>query len=269
MRQRPVGARPGRDGGLHGHRRDGPALVAALAAGFLASGCLPQSATVQSRGIADLYVVFLAIGAVVMVAVYGPLTWSILRHRRRDDTLPEQVRGNARLEFIWTAIPAVTVVALFVLTFMALARADAAPTPETETGGGGVQPGAQGGQPLALAVEAFRWGWTFSYPNEGITMSGVTGTAPEIVVPVGQPVQVTLTAADVEHAFYVPAFLFKRDAVPGRPSTFFLTVERPGYYGGQCAEFCGTYHSQMPFGVRAVPPAEFASWLQTQRGTQP
>ncbi len=248
--------------------------VGASVAAVLAAGCLPQSATAQSRGIADLYVLFLAIGGVVMAVVYGPLTWSILRHRRRDDTLPDQVRGNARLEFVWTAVPAVTVVALFVMTVIALARADAAPTPETETGGGGAQPGAQGGTqgaagPIALAVEAFRWGWTFSYPNEGVTVSGVTGSTPEVVVPVGQPVQVTLTAADVEHAFYVPAFLFKRDAVPGRPSSFYLTVERPGYYGGQCAEFCGTYHSQMPFAVRAVPPAEFAAWVASQRSPQP
>ena len=256
-------------------RRPGTGRVAAVlaAAPLIVAGCIPESATTQARGIADLYVIFLAIGAVVMAVVYGPLTWSIIRYRRRDETLPNQVRGNARLEFIWTAIPAVTVAVLFVLTVLALARADAVPTPETEANAGG--PGASGqatgagGGSVDLDVEAFRWGWRFSYPDEGVTVSGVTGVAPEVYLPVGRPVRVTLTAADGVHAFYVPGFLFKRDAVPGTPSTFYLTVERAGFYGGQCAEFCGTYHSRMPFGVRAVPPAEFAAWLESRRGAQP
>ena len=64
------------------------------------------------------------------------------------------------------------------------------------------------------------------------------------------------------HAFYVPRFLFKRDAIPGRPNEFEFTVDEPGTYGGQCAEFCGVYHDRMLFTVRAVTRAEYEAWLR-------
>jgi cytochrome c oxidase subunit 2 len=83
-------------------------------------------------------------------------------------------------------------------------------------------------------------------------------------VPVGRPIRLTLAAQDVIHSFYVPVFLFKRDAVPGRESIFEFTVEEPGTYRGQCAEFCGVFHSRMPFSIRAVPEAEFVAWLADQ-----
>ena len=82
-----------------------------------------------------------------------------------------------------------------------------------------------------------------------------------MVVPVGEPVHVLLTSDDVIHSFYVPAFLFKRDAIPGHPTEFDFTVDEPGGYGGQCAEFCGVYHDRMLLTVRAVTRPEFESWL--------
>jgi cytochrome c oxidase subunit II len=97
-------------------------------------------------------------------------------------------------------------------------------------------------------------------------VSGLRETGPEFVLPVGEPVRITLVAADVVHAFYVPAFLFKRDAVPGRETVFEITIEQPGSYGGQCAEFCGTFHSRMPFTIRAVSRTEFEAWLASQPG---
>jgi cytochrome c oxidase subunit 2 len=78
---------------------------------------------------------------------------------------------------------------------------------------------------------------------------------------------VLLTADDVNHAFYVPAFLFKRDAIPGLPNTFDFTVMNPGVYSGQCAEFCGVFHYAMTFTVRAVSAADFASWLSSAQAS--
>ena len=231
-------------------------VVLALLVCLVATGCLPAPATEQSRSISELYRVFIAGGIVVALAVWIPATWAILRYRRRrgpaGEELPRQVRGDLRLELLWTALPAVTVLALFVLTMLALAP---------------VQARREGS--VNLRVTAFRWGWQFDYPEDRIRVAGVTGQNPEIQLPVGEPIHVTLTASDVVHAFYVPAFLYKHDANPGREQTFDLTIEEPGVYGGQCAEFCGTFHARMPFTIRAVERAAYESWLAGQPKTSP
>ena len=82
-----------------------------------------------------------------------------------------------------------------------------------------------------------------------------------LVLPVGEPVHITLRSPDVIHAFYVPKFLFKRDVVPGKENSFDFTVEEPGTYRGQCAELCGTYHGSMLFEVHALPKADYDAWL--------
>jgi cytochrome c oxidase subunit 2 len=224
--------------------------VAALAIATTLAGCLPTPATEEARAITTLYAVFVAIAAVIAVVVFGLATWAIVRHRARPDVpLPDQTHGSLRVEFIWTAIPILIVAGLFAGTLAVLARVDAhTPSPAVE-----------------LRVEAFRWGWTFSYPASGVTVFGVTPDGPEAVLPVGEPVRVVVTSHDVIHAFFVPVFLFKRDAIPGRESSFDVTIDEAGTYRGQCAEFCGIYHSRMPFSIRAVSRAEFEAWLLSQK----
>lgn len=224
------------------------ALTATIAA-LSAAGCLPAPATAEGRAIGELYLGFVVIAAGIAAVVFGLTTWAIVRHRARGRTdLPAQTRGNVRLEVIWTTIPVGIVVGLFIATLGVLARLEPRATaPDTE-----------------LRVEAFRWGWSFSYPAAGVTVTGIGTDGPEAVVPVGRPIRLTLAAQDVIHSFYVPVFLFKRDAVPGRESIFEFTVEEPGTYRGQCAEFCGVYHSRMPFSIRAVAEAEFVAWLADQ-----
>jgi cytochrome c oxidase subunit 2 len=116
-----------------------------------------------------------------------------------------------------------------------------------------------------LTVTAFQWSWRFTYEGTGAEVVGSPGTIPEMVVPVGEPVHVTLTSPDVIHSFYVPAFLFKRDATPGRPTEFQFTVDEAGTYHGQCAEFCGVGHAAMTLTVRAVPRPEYEAWLAQTR----
>jgi cytochrome c oxidase subunit 2 len=132
-------------------------------------------------------------------------------------------------------------------------------------------------------VEAFRFGWIFDYQDpasldsetgeyepEGITISGGGREgAPEMTLPVGEPVLIRLTAADVIHSWYVPSFFFKRDAIPGRVNEFELTIEKPGVYGGQCAEFCGLAHGDMYFSVNAVTADEYDAWVAEQTGEAP
>ena len=83
----------------------------------------------------------------------------------------------------------------------------------------------------------------------------------EALLPVDAPIRFRLTSLDVIHSFYVPAFFFKRDVIPGRTNEFEITIEEPGVYGGQCAEFCGLSHGRMFFTIRAVEQAEYDAWL--------
>jgi len=234
--------------------RRAPLPVGALAAAALLGGCLPAPATEQAKSVETLYGVAMAIAVVIAIVVFGLATWAILRHRGKPgDPLPEQTHGSLRIEFVWTAIPVLIVLGLFGGTLAVLSVVDAHSENPT----------------VEVRVEAFRWGWTFTYPSADVSVSGVSPDGPEAVLPVGEPVRVVVTSHDVIHSFYVPIFLFKRDAIPGRESSFDFTIADPGTYGGQCAEFCGVYHSRMPFTIRAVSPAEFERWLSSQPKATP
>jgi len=125
---------------------------------------------------------------------------------------------------------------------------------------------AQTAHPAAtVAVTAFRWSWRFAYPHQSITVNGTPQSPPEFALPLGETSHITLTSVDVDHAFWIPQFLFKRDAIPGFVNTFDLTPTRAGVYRGVCAEFCGLDHAHMTFTVRVLPPAQFKAWLAAHR----
>jgi len=220
-----------------------PWLVVALLLG--ATGCVPQSVTEEGRAIYDLYNLFLYIAAVVFAVVSGLVIWSIIRYRRRDDTLPTQTHGNNRLELIWTLIPTVIVLVLFGFTLAAQDRAL----------------DQSGDADVNVTVTAFQWSWRFTYEGTGAEVVGSPETIPEMVVPVGQTVRVKLLSADVVHSFYVPQTLFKRQAIPGTVNEFDLTFEKVGLYHGQCTQFCGLAHTDMVYRVRVVSEGEYQSWL--------
>jgi cytochrome c oxidase subunit 2 len=110
-----------------------------------------------------------------------------------------------------------------------------------------------------IEVTGHQWWWEVRYPDTGITLRN------ELHIPVGQPVDIHLTTADVIHAFWVPRLGGKLDAIPGRTNVLRLQADRPGSYRGQCAEFCGMNHAHMQFTVEAHPPEAFDQWLETYR----
>ena len=119
---------------------------------------------------------------------------------------------------------------------------------------------------VQIRVEGFQWQWTFLYLQEGIFVAGKTLVRPaEMVVPVDEPVRITLTSRDVIHSFFVPDLLFKRDAIPGRTSTFEFTPTELGTFPAQCAEFCGLWHSKMTFDVKVVSSLDYQAWIKQQR----
>lgn len=231
-------------------RAAGAALAAALAA-----GCAPEGVTSQGRAINDLYNLFMAAAAVVFSVVSLLVLWSVVRYRRTSDELPRQVHGNNRLELLWTLIPLALVFFLFAATMRTQNQVQfQSPDPAVE-----------------VKVTAFQWSWIFEYEGGDRRIVGGPGEVPEMVVPLGVPVRVELSSADVVHSFYVPRALFKRQAIPGRSTTFDITFDEPGVYRGQCALYCGLDHDGMLFTVRVVPEAEFQQWLagsgQAETGT--
>ena len=157
---------------------------------------------------------------------------------------------NTPLEIAWTVAPLLLVVGLFAYTYHIEAGVEA----------------LAADPPVAVTVNGFRWGWTFAYAG-GPTISGTSQHPPEMVLPAGQTAAIAVTSSDVIHSFWIPDMLFKRDAVPGRVSTFDLTPTKPGTYLGRCGEFCGLNHALMTFTVRVVSPDEYERW-RTYEATQ-
>ena len=219
-------------------------LILALAA----SGCMlpPEPVTETGKDVFNLYLLVLALAAIVFFGVEGFILYAVFRYRRKpgDDVLPEQLHGNNTVEVIWTAIPSVIVLVLFVFSIITLGEVEA----RTE------QPGVE------IEVDGFQWQWTFTY-RDGASTTGTIGDPPTMYVPVGEPVRLILNSVDVNHSFYVPQFLIKRDLIPvnenGEPNELEFTVSEEGTYAGQCAEFCGTAHADMTFVVEALPRAAF------------
>jgi cytochrome c oxidase subunit 2 len=207
----------------------------------------PAAATSQSSVLASDWLLFTLVGLAVALLVWGLILFAIVRWRRSpragDDAYPPQFRDNNALEIAWTVVPLILVIGLFAYTYRAEANVEAlAPKPD-----------------VTVAVNAYRWGWTFTYDG-GPAISGAARKPPEMVIPLGETTRIVLTSSDVNHAFWVPDFLFKRDAIPGRTSSFDLRPSKLGTFLGHCAEFCGLDHALMNFSVRVVPPDEYARW---------
>jgi len=227
--------------------------LAALA-GTLLTGCAGQGATVQGQRIHDLYVTIAILAAPVFVGVEGVLLWCVVRYRHREDGPVPQSAGGVRSLALFFALPTAIVAFLFVFGEQTLAQVqhqDANPA-------------------VDLRVEGFQWQWTFYYLNEGFFVTGKTLTKEAVVaVPVGEPVHVRLESRDVVHEFFVPEFLFMRNALPGRPNEFTFTPTRIGTFRGQCAEFCGLHHDRMTFVLKVMSQADYVAWVdQTRKEAQ-
>jgi cytochrome c oxidase subunit 2 len=248
-------------------RRALRAGAALLLIGLL-TGCMlpPTPATDAGQDVFNVYVAILIMAAIVFVGVEGFIVYAIVRYRRApgDDTLPPQTHGNTQIEIIWTAIPTVIVLILFVISTLTLATVEArAPEPG-----------------VLIEAEGFQWQWNFRYDDgdgdteNDLVITGTAGEPPTMGVPVGEPIRVTLPSRDVIHAFYVPNFLIKRDVIPvgehDTPNEMEFTITEPGTYAGQCAEFCGELHADMTFTVEAMSRADYDTWLEAMKsGEEP
>jgi cytochrome c oxidase subunit 2 len=216
---------------------------------LLLTNCAKQGISPQGQDVHQLYVIILILAAPVFIGVEAALIWCIVRYRKRSDDPAPQIVGGSRSLGVFFVIPALIVALLFPFGETTLLRIARTEPPQVQ-----------------IRVEGFQWQWTFLYLQEGIFVSGKTLVRPaEMVVPVDEPVRITLTSRDVIHSFFVPDLLFKRDAIPGRTSTFEFTPTELGTFPAQCAEFCGLWHSKMTFDVKVVSSLDYQVWIKQQR----
>jgi cytochrome c oxidase subunit 2 len=199
--------------------------------------------TTQGLSISNLFWLEGIISAALLALIAGVLLTALVRFRARPGEVddPPQVHGNRRLEVIWTATPAITLVVIFVLVVLTMSTVNAArPNPQ------------------ALVVTGHQWWWQYTYPDQRVV------TANELHVPVGQPLQVSLESVDVIHSFHVPQFGWMQDAVPGKTNGMWIDVTRTGTFDGTCNQYCGLQHAWMRMRVVAEPQDQFNAWLQQQ-----
>lgn len=209
---------------------------------------LPTPLTEQAETVRDVWAVFLPIAVGVFFMVVLVVLYIVIRFRRSEDGIPHQVHYNISFEVAYTTIPLVLVIGLFALTLTSIDSI-------TE----------QSAEPdLVIDVVGFQWQWQFDYPESGASVTGTETEVPTLALPAGQSVRFNLESVDVIHSFWVPGFLFKRDVVPGRTSSFDIDVIDVvgSYTNGACAEFCGVFHNRMTFNIEVMPPADFAAWLE-------
>jgi cytochrome c oxidase subunit 2 len=197
-------------------------------------------------------------GSWIAALLVGVLVWALLiwvmvayRRRREDTHMPAQVRYHLPLEIMYTVIPLMMVVVLFGYTYR-----DQTKLISTETT-----------PDLTIGVIGKQWSWDFNYTNDDAYETGVQGELtgkpgvedeiPTLYLPVNERVQFNLTARDVIHSFWIPAFLMKMDTIPGIQNKFQVVPQRIGTFKGKCAELCGEYHSEMLFNVKVVSRADY------------
>jgi cytochrome c oxidase subunit 2 len=212
----------------------------------------PEPITSQGQRLLGLWRGSLIAAACVGAFVIGLILWSAIFYRARSDELPRQVRYNLPIEVLYTLVPLLMVSVLFYFT--ALREND-----EDKFIGG--KPG------VTVEVVGFQWNWQFNYLDNGVSVTGRPGRYPTLVLPVNTTVRFYETSPDVIHAFWVPAFLFKRDVVPGRTNSFEVHLTHTGTFAGKCTEYCGVDHDRMLFTLRVVSPAQYQQWLTSTQAT--
>jgi cytochrome c oxidase subunit 2 len=236
---------------------------------------LPAGATPLSHDIHDLHMTILWICVAIGVIVYGILIYSLIHHRKSKGVEPAKFHENTKLEILWTIIPFVILIAMAIPATKVMIKVY--DTNESE---------------MTIKVTGYQWKWRYEYLTDGLGKgidffssldaksnearqlgSKIDPTTVEhyllnvdnpLVIPANKKIRILLTAADVLHAWWVPEFGWKKDAIPGFVTDGWIKVEQPGIYRGQCAELCGRDHGFMPIVVVVKPEAEYKEWVAEQ-----
>lgn len=181
------------------------------------------------------FYLILGISAALLLIVTGAMLYFVFRYRRRNGATPEQLEGSTALEIIWTVIPVVLVLVMFVVGERSFVLIRAVPH-----------------EFMQVKVEARQWSWVFSYEDGR--------KSDTLRVPRDRPVKLLLTSADVLHSFYIPAFRIKEDCVPGMDTYLSFTAKQSGSFDIFCTEYCGLGHSDMIAKVQVDEADAFDKW---------
>jgi cytochrome c oxidase subunit 2 len=199
-----------------------------------------------------LSLLVIAVTTAIFVAVGGLLLYAVIRFRQRpgdDGSEPRQIYGSGQIEVLWTVIPVLILVVLFLATMRVISETEHARKPADA---------------LDVVVLGHQYWWEYRYPKQGIV------TANELHIPAGdasasRPSYLTMTSVDVDHSFWVPRLAGKMDLIPNKTNVLWMDPRTPGLYLGQCAQYCGTEHAMMLIRVYVDTPENFAEWVKQQQ----
>jgi cytochrome c oxidase subunit II len=212
-------------------------------------------------------IILMPLITVISLFVLALLGWVMFRYRRGANPTPSRTSHNTTLEVVWTLVPVLILVVIAVPSIRLLAHQYAPPAAD-----------------LTIKATGNQWNWGYEYPDHGIEFTAnmlpddqadargeprQLAADERVVVPVGAVVKVIVTSSDVIHAWGIPAFWVKIDAVPGRLNETWFRAERPGVYYGVCYELCGARHGYMPIAVEVVTQEQFRAWVASRGGTMP
>jgi cytochrome c oxidase subunit 2 len=177
------------------------------------------------------------ISGVIFIGIVVAMVYFIIRYSRKRNPYPTNIEGNVKLEILWTVIPLILVLGMFWYGWIGYKELLDVPK-----------------DAIPLKVTGQMWQWTFEYPN-GVQTDTMR-------VPVHTPVKLEITAIDVNHSFFVPAFRTKRDAIPGKLNTMWFNATGQGAFDVACAEYCGLKHSQMYTKIIVQDSLSFETWYR-------
>ncbi|MCP4881903.1 MAG: cytochrome c oxidase subunit II [Gammaproteobacteria bacterium] len=233
---------------------------------------MPQGVTQVSQSIYDLHMLILWICVWIGVLVFGVMFYSMYKHRKSKGAKASKFHESLTLELLWTAIPTL------ILILMAI--------PATTTL---VKMYDSSDAQIDIKITGYQWKWEYDYLGEDVRFFSNLATSKdeiynkqdkgenyllevdrEMVIPTGVKVRFLITSSDVIHAWWVPEFAVKKDAVPGYVNESWVNVPvgKEGIYRGQCAELCGVDHGFMPVVVRALSQENYQAWLDDQRAAK-
>jgi len=198
----------------------------------------------------------------ISVFVLFLMLYACVKFRASANPNPSKRTHNVTVEILWTLIPCLILIVMAVPSFKILYKQDTIPKAD-----------------LTIKAVGYQWYWGYEYPDENIIFESymieekdlradqprLLAVDNEVVVPVDKVIKVLITANDVLHAWALPSFGVKRDAVPGRINETWFKAEKTGTYYGQCSELCGIKHAFMPITVKVVSEEEYQEWLSDAR----
>lgn len=221
----------------------------------------PAASELKHHAIWFHNVILMPIITAITLLVLGLIIWIVVRYNKKANPVPAKFSHNTTVEIIWTLVPVLILMVIAIFSFRLLFHYNDMPKPY-----------------MTVKATGYQWYWGYEYPDQKISeivslpltkeqadakkVPYLLAADKAMVVPVNQVVRVQVTGADVIHAFALPAFGLKIDAIPGRLNETWFKAEKTGIYYGQCSELCGVDHSNMPIEIHVVSQGEFDAWVK-------